>query len=482
MSEDATSTNPNKLPQGFNDLTPQVRARFYQHAPAERTETHKACLDATLNSVVKFNDGYLTCFGDNAPVAGNSLGAAVDAVQLNTKSLKRGEIKKLLPKVTYVQRHAYYPGFPRFLSVNGAVTFNTWKPAQRLLITENDFKKWVKANKPIDNSLDGLDGQDFAFVFSYETMPLIWATLMKMLFGNAYSEVKSESWFEEQWDFTRWAACVVYKPMTRPLWAPVLRSVHGVGKGTFEAVMRALMGSAAVNTVANLEGLTGEHNGDAALTRLLVLNEVLQKGRDTKADQRLKMFVSDPVIEVNRKHEQRFFTLATHATILYSNSRTPFVVPKTERRFWVPAYREYDVGEDHGQAFHAEGNRLIREDLTKPDVIHDLLCWLKLIADTTPATFLSVAPPSDGIQEMYDIVSEDKHDDLKTWLEGLGTMDALQLAQVQREANVVQGELIDLLKRLGFRNCQMRSHGNRKGWTKAPVGQSPKNLRQYNPE
>lgn len=480
MADDATDTNTHKLPQGFNDLTPQVRSRFYRHAPAERTETHKACLDAILNSVVKFNDGYLTCFGDNAPVAGNSLGAAVDAAQLNTRSLKRGEIKKLLPKVTYVQRHAYYPGFPRFLAVNGAVTFNTWKPAQRLLITEGDLKKWIKSKKPVDNSLDGLEGQDFAFVFSYETMPLMWATLMKMLFGNAFSAVKSENWLEEQWDFTRWAACVVHKPMTRPLWAPVLRSVHGVGKGTFEAVMRALMGSAAVNTVANLEGLTAEHNGDAALTRLLVLNEVLQKGRDTKADQRLKMFVSDPVIEINRKHEQRFFTLATHATILYSNSRTPFVVPKTERRFWVPAYREYDVGEDHGQAFHAEGNAHIRENLKHPELIHELLCWLKLIADTTPAKFLSVAPPSDGIQEMYDIVSEDKHDDLKMWLEQLGTTDAVQLVQVQEQVNVVQGELIDLLKRFGFRNCQMKSIGNKKVWTKAPSGQGPKTLRQYN--
>lgn len=474
-----TDAKTDRLPQGFNDLTPKVRSRFYRHASANGTETHNASLDAVLNSVVKFNDGYLTCFGDNAPVVGNTLAAAVDAVQLNTKSLKRGEVKKLLPKVTYVQRHAYYPGFPRFLSVNGAITFNTWKPAQRLLIDDADFNRWIKSKDRLKGDLEGMERADLIEAATFETEPQVWSVLMKMLFGNAHSAVKSEGWWEEHWVFTRWAACVIHKPFQRPLWAPVLRSVHGVGKGTFEAVMRSLMGSAAVNTVANIEGLTGEHNGDAALTRLLVLNEVLQKGRDTKADQRLKMFVSDPVIEVNRKHEQRFFTLATHATILYSNSRTPFVIPKTERRFWVPAYRQYDVGEDHGQAFHAEGNRLIRESLVNVDEVHELLCWLKLVADTTPSDFLSTAPLSDGINDMFDLVSDDTRDDLRSWLDGLGPRDALQLAQVQQAASVAQGELTDMLKELGFRNCQMKREGNKKVWTKAPNGVGPEMLKAY---
>jgi len=476
---DTTPTKPDdKLPRGFMDITPRIRSTFYSGPSGSRSDTEKACLDAILNSVVQFEDGFLTCFGDNSPVVGNTLAATVDAVSLNTKSLNKSEIKDLLPKLTHVQRHAYYPGFPRFLKVQGAVVFNTWKPAQRLQVTPSDVQALVTVSAPDLASLPS-DTSRRGAVEALE--PRVWSILMKMLFGNEDSAHKSDAWQDERWIFTQWTSCVVIKPLSRPLWAPVLRSDHGIGKGTFEHLMRCLMGSAAVNTVANIEGLTSTHNGDAALTRLLVLNEVLQKGKDTKADQRLKMFISDPVIEINRKHEQRFFTLATHATILYSNSPQPFLIPKTERRYWVPEFRKYDVGEEHGLAFHAEGARHVRSLLENPAVIHELLCWLSLVSELLPRDFTSTAPASLGVSDMHDHVSDDRYEDLCAFLTGLDRRGAVTLAQVTETSRLGQTVVLDTFKRHGLRNCQMRSEGNRKVWTKAPAGSSPQDLRSYNP-
>jgi hypothetical protein len=155
----------------------------------------------------------------------------------------------------------------------------------------------------------------------------------------------------------------------------------------------------------------------------------------------------------------------------------------------VPCYRNYDQGEDAtkqtNQAFHAEGNRLIREAMPlnaagDQDQIRDLLCWLKVVADMVPAAWLGTAPASEGFMDLVDTDTENAHDDLKSWLGGLQTKDALSLQQVVSASSVPQSVLREMMtKDFKFRSCQMKRDRGRNVWTKAPMGVGPTNLVEY---
>jgi hypothetical protein len=106
---------------------------------------------------------------------------------------------------------------------------------------------------------------------------------------------------------------------------------------------------------------------------------------------------------------------------------------------------------------------------------------LKLVADLTPVTFFTKAPRSEGFMDLVDLGVEDAQDDLLAWLICLDSDDAFSLAQVVKTASVPQSELVKLLSKYGFRDCQMKREGSRKVWTKSPLGVGPKHLVEYAP-
>ena len=249
---------------------------------------------------------------------------------------------------------------------------------------------------------------------------------------------------------------------------------------------KAVMGSGSVSVVNNLSGITGKFNGEKALTQLLIVDECWSKGH--VAMELFKPIVSDDYVPVERKGEQLFTTRATHNTLVFSNHHIPFQSAETERRWWVPPYREYDLGEDTSkdtnQAYHAEGNRLVRNAMPlgkrgNQQQLQELLCWLKLVADMTPASFFTTAPPSIGFMDLVDIGIQDEKEHLIAWLNGLGARDAISLPQVVTAASIPQSQLTEQLTKLGFRKCQMSREGNRIGWTKAPNGVGPTELVSY---
>ena len=493
------------LPAGFEDITQKVVQKSYERAKKKKVEKddgttsweeqrfsdgEQEAIKHIMHHVVVYQGHFLTCFSDNKPVVGNDLRATIDVCAMHTLALSRGKIAHVLQRapITF-QRYAYYPGFPRFLLVDGATCYNTWHPAQRLQVSDSQLKQWMSGKRSAlvvakDFEVDGRTKAVEAFLL--ETFPRIWRVMLRMLFGNENSPTASPNWIEEHEVFTKWFACVVHKPLDRIRWAPVLRGAHGIGKGTFQYLAQALMGSGSVRTVHNLEGIAGQFAGENALTRLLVVDEVWSKSG--KAMEQFKPIISEDYVQVERKGEQRFSTRAVHDTIVFSNHHTPFTVAETERRWWVTAYRDYDMEVDASrelkQAFHAEGNRLIREALPlspsgNQDQIRDLLCWLKLVAATVPPSFFAVAPSSFGLTELVDTVASEAYDDITTWLSSLGARDALSLDQVVTSSGIPQGELKPLLSKYGFRNCQMKREGNRKVWTKAAPGTGPNTLVTY---
>ena len=496
------STTDKTLPAGFKDNTPRVLATILKRARHKKLEHEDGTIEYQplsfndgqekavrhiLDHVVRYQGDYLTCFADNRPMIGNDLATTVDACKLNTKALSRSMITDLLLSAPLnFQRYAYYPGFPRFLKVDGATCYNTWHPAQRLIVSDDDLKRWARSKTQARAEVGKKLTDDAIEIFICETEPSIWRVMLRMLFGDVNSPTSSPNWVEEHEVFTKWFSCVVHRPLERVRWAPVLRGAHGVGKGTFQHLAQALMGSGSIKTVHDLEGIAGQFAGENALTRLLAVDEVWSKSG--KAMQQFKPIISEDYVQVERKGEQRFSTRAVHDTIVFSNYHKPFTAAETERRWWVPAYRDYDLEPDRTkadkQAFHAEGNRLIRAALplspnANQDQIRDLLCWLKMVASTVPASFFATAPSSIGLPDMLDVAATEAHDEVVRWLDSLQTKDAISLADLVARTDMAQSQLTPILTELCFRNCQMKSQGNRKVWTKAPNGTGPNRLVSY---
>jgi hypothetical protein len=500
MTKQPTKTD--NLPAGFKDISKRVRStmanRYTQYTDeqgqVQRLSFNNAQTKAVsyiLSRVVKHNGAFLTCFANNKPILDNDLETTVDVCAMHTHALDRADIKHVLTSAPLsFQRYQYCPGFPQFLKVDGATTYNTWHASSRLEVTDVSFQKWVaskdEAKEWASCELDAGGSKQAAYeLFQVTSEPQIMRVMLRMLFGNENSPVTTDTWEEDCEILTRWLACCVHRPLERIRWAPVLRGVHGVGKGTFHHFAKALMGQGSVNVVNNLNGITGQFNGAMALTRLLVVDECYSKSR--MAMETFKPIVSEDYVDVERKGEARFQTRATHNTIVFSNYHVPFKSEETERRWWVPSYRHYDMGSDDkdtNQEHHAWGNRLIRKALPLNDrgdqsQLVDLLHWLKLVADNTPKSFFTKAPKSVGFVDLLDVEVGQAQDHFMDWLDGLKPQDAFTLANVVAESGIAQSEMKKVLEQRGLRSCQWKKHGNRKHWTKAPHGASPNNLVEY---
>ena len=490
------------LPAGFEDISDRVRSTVSQRATSyidedgqtyelRFTEPQTKAVSYILSRVVKHKGEFLTCFANNKPILDNDLETTVDVCTMHTDSLNRQDIRHIVKEAPMsFQRYQYCPGFPRFLKADGATTYNTWHANQRLEVTEASLQRWleskVAAKEWASYELDsgGLK-QDVYDVFQATSEPSIMSVMLRMLFGNDNSPVATDTWEEDREILTRWLACCVHRPLERIRWAPVLRGAHGIGKGTFQHFAKALMGQGSVNVVNNLNGITGQFNGAMALTRLLVVDECYSKSG--MAMETFKPIVSEDYVEVERKGEARFQTRATHNTIVFSNHHVPFKSEETERRWWVPSYRHYDMGSDDkdvNQAFHAWGNQEVRKALPlnnrgDQSQLVDLLHWLKLVADNTPKSFFTKAPKSVGFVDLLDVGIGQAQDHFVDWLDGLKSRDAFTLANVVAKSGISRTEMVKLLEDRGLRSCQWKQQGNRKHWTKAPNGIAPNNLVEY---
>ncbi len=500
MTKQPTKTD--NLPAGFENISQRVRStmggRYTQYTDengGEHTvnfnEAQTKAVSYILSHVVKHNGAFLTCFANNKPILDNDLETTIDVCAMHTNALKRPNIKHVLESAPMsFQQYQYCPGFPQFLKVDGATTYNTWHASSRLEVTDASFQEWIaskeEAKEWASYELDaGGSKQDAYELFRVTSEPQIMRVMLRMLFGNENSPVTTDTWEEDCEILTRWLACCVHRPLERIRWAPVLRGVHGVGKGTFQHFANALMGQGSVSVVNNLKGITDQFNGAMALTRLLVVDECYSKSN--MAMETFKPIVSEDYVDVERKGEARFQTRATHNTIVFSNHYVPFKSEETERRWWVPSYRHYDMGSDDkdtNQAYHAWGNSLIRKALPlgkrgDQSQLVDLLHWLKLVADNTPKSFFTKAPKSVGFVDLLDVEVGQAQDCFMDWLDGLQPRDAFTLANVVPQSGIAQSEMVKLLEQRGLRSCQWKQHGNRKHWTKAPNGVAPNKLVEY---
>ena len=130
---------------------------------------------------------------------------------------------------------------------------------------------------------------------------------------------------------TSYLAHMVQFPEEKPGIIPSLLGGQGTGKGTFGGVLRAIW-SRTTLAVSNIDHVVGKYN--AALERNFVIwmDEALFVG-DKKAMDRLKSFVTEPILMIDQKNQPRRTIRSFHRFFAASNHAHFAQVDADDRRF-----------------------------------------------------------------------------------------------------------------------------------------------------
>lgn len=316
--------------------------------------------------------------------------------------------------LTTVVGYAHFPNKGVYVQEAGAVYYNIWRRAAEIF-SGDEYRDFVMAG--YDKYFADLDkwhgnkGQKYGAVDLRDVLkPKVWLAMEKLWFPNKPKEADI---------FTDWLSLVVTFPDCRTRWTPVLRSVHGIGKGTLvQEVLRPLLGAHTVKEV-DYKRTVGAFSGELFLNRLIVMNEV--EATSPEQYNRLKTIVSDDYHFVERKGEQAFDAKMYFATLMFSNKEKPLTIPKGDRRYWLPDFIEYPAiwGETDAeqQATAAEFFGYWRTALAEGG-LKDLAIFLRWLA-LNRAEMHDTAPRSDGKDNIVSNRTEDASDKLVIYLQAM---------------------------------------------------------------
>ena len=341
--------------------------------------------------------------------------------------------------------YAHFPNQGVYVREAGAVYYNIWRHAAEMFSGDEYYDVvmagydkyfanhdlWVKSEGKLTNDVDLRD----------VLKPKVWLAMEKLWFPNKPEEADI---------FTDWLSLVVTFPDYRTRWTPVLRSVHGIGKGSLvQEVLRPLLGAHTVKEV-DYKRTVGAFSGELFLNRLIVMNEV--EATSPEQYNRLKTIVSDDYHFVERKGEQPFDAKMTFATLMFSNKEKPLSIPKGDRRYWLPDFIKYPElwGETDAeqQAKAAEFFGYWRTALAEGG-LKDLAIFLRWLA-LDRAEIHDTAPASEGKDDIVSNRTEDASDKLVIYLqakwhkgEGLKVSDLQSLFSPSLSDADVQRVLVD---------------------------------------
>lgn len=128
----------------------------------------------------------------------------------------------------------------------------------------------------------------------------------------------------------------------KTLTAPVFQGAQGSGKGTLGAIMRCLYGHHNFVELTQ-EALDGRFNDMLDGKLFVVCNEVIStNNRAGETFNKIKTWVADEYINIERKYGDRKETVNTFNVIFTSNDTRPVIVEKSDRRYIVFESRPID--------------------------------------------------------------------------------------------------------------------------------------------
>lgn len=162
---------------------------------------------------------------------------------------------------------------------------------------------------------------------------------------------------EERHQAKRWLATLIAKPEVRMGWGMLLVSnFQGSGKSTFLKIIRLMLGSHNVSII-DADQITNSPFNEWAFGKRAVLIQEIYSGETWKAYHKLKSYVTDDIVPINKK----FFPLVNIENwlhlVLCSNSHKALKIENGDRRWFIPRIAERTLSLKFWIDFHAWLNR-----------------------------------------------------------------------------------------------------------------------------
>lgn len=154
-------------------------------------------------------------------------------------------------------------------------------------------------------------------------------------------------------ELLRWCATLIARPETRMEYGVLLASeTQGMGKTTLGVrILASLVGMANASFPSETAIVESPFNDWAAQKRLVVIDEIYA-GQSWKAYNKLKKYITDRLIEVNKKY-MRPYTLENWCHIFASsNSKTALKIENEDRRWFYPTVAERQWPKEKFIKFH----------------------------------------------------------------------------------------------------------------------------------
>jgi len=129
-----------------------------------------------------------------------------------------------------------------------------------------------------------------------------------------------------------WLAQMFQHPGRKPESMPIFISKEGAGKGSLMYVLEQLIGKARVVETANANDLLGDFNGLLADAFLVCFNELSKSQLNGKSG-KLKEFITDRKISINKKFQAHKLMNSYHRAIGCTNKGNPIEVDENSRRW-----------------------------------------------------------------------------------------------------------------------------------------------------
>lgn len=138
----------------------------------------------------------------------------------------------------------------------------------------------------------------------------------------------------------RWLATLIARPGTRMEYGMLLFSgTQGTGKSTLGTVLKKVLGHWNVSEPGENDVVKSDNNDWLAEKQLVFVNEIYA-GHGWAAYNKLKTYVTDPVVHINKKYVPQYSIENWAHFILCSNESRALSVSAGDRRFFVPEVTE----------------------------------------------------------------------------------------------------------------------------------------------
>lgn len=191
----------------------------------------------------------------------------------------------------------------------------------------------------VRDALFTVDGERVVNTFNHATLPVPAAAYTAD--GEAYLDFVERhldllcGGREEGRILLQWMAHQVQRPGIKLRWAPLIRSIEGVGKSFIAEVLRVCLGVRNVGVVKPSE-VTSQFNSWAANHIVNVLEELKIAGHNRyEALNSLKPLVTDDFIQINGKGVDQYKTQNFANYIGFTNYRDALPLDANDRRWWA---------------------------------------------------------------------------------------------------------------------------------------------------